>query len=146
MYQPNTGVSGMFAGLSTTGVIRDTGLVSMDITTNSSGGLVGRNRGSVKNSFSTGSITSNAGFVGGLVGDNSTGTGTVTDSYSTATVTVSNNANIPAGGLVGRNYHTITNSYASGSVSSSSSFTGGLVGDLKASGNHRLPIERKAEA
>lgn len=135
MYQPNTGVSGMFAGLSTTGVIRDTGLVSMDITTNSSGGLVGRNRGSVKNSFSTGSITSNAGFVGGLVGDNSTGTGTVTDSYSTATVTVSNNANIPAGGLVGRNYHTITNSYASGSVSSSSSFTGGLVGDLKASGS-----------
>ncbi len=134
MYQPNTGVSGMFAGLSTTGVIRDTGLVSMDITTGSSGGLVGRNRGTVKNSFSTGSITSKAGFVGGLVGDNSTGTGTVSDSYSTATVTVSNNAAIPAGGLVGRNYHTITNSYASGAVSGESGYTGGLVGELKSTG------------
>ena len=135
MYQPNTGVSGMFAGLSTTGVIRDTGLVSMDITTNSSGGLVGRNRGTVKNSFSTGSITSKAGFVGGLVGDNSTGTGTVTDSYSSASVIVSNSASIPAGGLVGRNYHTITSSYASGAVSGNSGYTGGLVGELKSTGS-----------
>ena len=135
MYQPNIGVSGMFAGLSATGVIRDTGLVNMDITTNSSGGLVGRNRGTVRTSFSTGSITSKAGFVGGLVGDNSTGTGTVQDSYSSANVIVSNSALIPAGGLVGRNYSSITNSYASGQVSGTSGYTGGLIGELKNTGS-----------
>jgi hypothetical protein len=68
LYRPNVGVSGLFAVLSSAAVVRDTGMVNMAITTNSSGGLVGRNYGTVKNSYTTGSITSKAGFVGGLVG------------------------------------------------------------------------------
>ena len=107
-------------------------MVNMAITTNSSGGLTGRNFGSIKNSYTTGSITSKAGFVGGLAGDNST-TGTITNSYSTATVTAT--TGIPAGGLVGRNYGSVVNSYASGSVSGTSGYTGGLIGELKALGS-----------
>ena len=132
LYRPLVGVSGLFAVLSSDAVLRDTGMVSMAITTNSSGGLVGRNFGSIKNSFTTGSITSKAGFVGGLAGDNGT-TGSITNSYSTATVTAT--TDIPAGGLVGRNYGSVVNSYASGSVSGTSGYTGGLIGDLKAIGS-----------
>ncbi len=132
LYKPLVGVSGLFSVLSSDGVVRDTGLVNMAITTNSSGGLVGRNYGTVKNSFTTGSITSQAGFVGGLVGENSNdsvlGTGSITNSYSTATVTAS--TGIPTGGLVGYNRGSIANSYASGAVSGTSGYTGGLVGEL----------------
>ena len=137
LYRPLVGVSGLFAVLSSDGVVRDTGLVNMAITTNRSGGLVGRNYGTVKNSFTTGSITSQAGFVGGLVGENSTdtvlGTGSITNSYSTATVTAS--TNIPAGGLVGYNRGTVTNSYAAGAVSGTTGYTGGLFGELTADGS-----------
>ena len=137
LYRPLVGVSGLFAVLSSDGVVRDTGLVNMAITTNSSGGLVGRNYGTVKNSFTTGSITSQAGFVGGLVGENSNdsvlGTGSITNSYSTATVTAS--TNIPAGGLVGYNRGTVTNSYAAGAVSGTTGYTGGLFGELTAIGS-----------
>ena len=132
LYRPLVGVSGLFAVLSSDAVLRDTGMVNMAITTNSSGGLVGRNHGTIKNSYTTGSITSQAGFVGGLAGDNST-TGTITNSYSTATVTAT--TGIPAGGLVGRNYGSVVNSYASGSVSGTSGNTGGLIGELKALGS-----------
>ncbi len=132
LYKPLVGVSGLFSVLSSDGVVRDTGLVNMAITTNSSGGLVGRNYGTVKNSFTTGNITSQAGFVGGLVGENSNdsvlGTGSITNSYSTATVTAS--TGIPTGGLVGYNRGSIANSYASGAVSGTSGYTGGLVGEL----------------
>lgn len=132
LYRPLVGVSGLFAVLSSDGVVRDTGLVNMAITTNSSGGLVGRNYGAVKNSFTTGSITSQAGFVGGLVGENSNdsdlGTGSITNSYSTASVTAL--TDIPAGGLVGYNRSTVTNSYAAGAVSGTAGYTGGLFGAL----------------
>jgi filamentous hemagglutinin family protein len=131
LYRPNVGVSGLFAVLSSDAVVRDTGMVNMAITTNSSGGLVGRNYGTVKNSYTTGSITSKAGFVGGLVGDNNT-TGSITNSYSTATVTAS--VAIPAGGLTGYNRGSITNSYSSGAVSGTATYTGGLVGQLTAVG------------
>ena len=132
LYRPLVGVSGLFAVLSSDAVLRDTGMVNMAITTNSSGGLVGRNYGSIKNSFTTGSITSQAGFVGGLAGDNGD-TGTITNSYSTATVTAT--TDIPAGGLIGRNYGSVVNSYASGSVSGTSGYTGGLIGNLMAIGS-----------
>ena len=43
------------------------------------GGLVGHNRGTVTGSYATGSVTTGSGGVGGLVGENNSGT--VTDSY-----------------------------------------------------------------
>ena len=87
------------------------------------GGLVGRNEGTVSQSYSTGSV-GGYGSVGGLVGWNE---GTVIQSYSTGLVA----GNVSVGGLVGDNYGsgaTITQSYSTGSVEGDGS-VGGLVGD-----------------
>jgi len=86
------------------------------------GGLVGDNWGTVSNSYSTGSVTGKW-LVGGLVGDN---WGSVSNSYSTGSVTC---AEFKVGGLVGFNFGTVSNSYSTGSVSGSDEYVGGLVGD-----------------
>ena len=86
------------------------------------GGLAGDNWGSVSNSYSTGSVTGKW-LVGGLVGDN---WGSVSNSYSTGSATI---ADFKVGGLVGFNFGTVSNSYATGSVSGSDEYVGGLVGD-----------------
>jgi len=83
------------------------------------GGLVGHNSGNVSNSYSTGRVIG-YGSVGGLVGWNR---GTVTDSYSSGSVT----GNKWVGGLVGWNEGTVTDSYSSGSVTGNT-HVGGLVG------------------
>ncbi|HOL20623.1 MAG TPA: GLUG motif-containing protein, partial [Candidatus Hydrogenedens sp.] len=85
------------------------------------GGLVGLNRGTVSQSYSTGSVSGVDG-VGGLVGDNYSGT--VSQSYSTGSVAGGGSV----GGLVGRNEGgTVTQSYSTGSVSGKQN-VGGLVG------------------
>jgi PGF-pre-PGF domain-containing protein len=88
------------------------------------GGLVGRNYGTVNNSYATGSVTGTVtgDYVGGLVGLNY---GTVTNSYATGNVI----GRARVGGLVGWNYGgTVTNSYATGDVTGSVNVVGGLVG------------------
>ena len=98
------------------------------------GGLVGRqgsrreSEGTINNSYATGSVTSNADYVGGLVGYNA---GTVSGSYATGSVASAGNR---VGGLVGYNSHyeeeitaNISDSYATGSVSGNG-WVGGLVG------------------
>ena len=84
------------------------------------GVLVGKNAGTVSNSYCTGNVTGNLN-VGGLVGWNFGGT--VTDTYSTGSVTGLDNV----GGLVGWNTGTMSNSYATGSVTGNTS-VGGLAG------------------
>lgn len=84
------------------------------------------NTGSVYNAWSSGSITGNGNYVGGLIGYSYA----VDNSYSTASVSLTGSFN-SIGGLVG--YHasgSLTNSYATGSVtgSSTSDSVGGLVG------------------
>ena len=143
----STNAIGLFRYTASTGVIRNVGLLSADVTGRDSvGGLVGYNLGSVANSYATGSVTG-AKNVGGLLGNNygpvtksySAGNargdrsvgglvgynynGTVTASYATGNVT----SGPWVGGLVGRNYGTVTASYATGNVTGSSS-VGGLVG------------------
>jgi len=98
-----------------------------DIT--SAGGLVGVNLNSIANSYATGAVmTGDYGTVGGLAGYNLGGT--IAQSYATGAVTVG--ANSFAGGLVGENFTgaSITNSYATGVVSSNGINVelGGLVG------------------
>ena len=83
------------------------------------GGLAGRNSGTVTNSYHTGSVTGES-DVGGLVGEN---TGTVTDCYSTGSVT----GGWRVGGLVGTNEGTVRNCLYTGSVTGDSR-VGGLVG------------------
>ena len=86
------------------------------------GGLVGGTYGgSITDSYATGAVSGNV-MVGGLIGQIGQLT-TVSNVYATGTVSVGSNQ---GGGLVGANYGTLTNSYATGSVSGLGSL-GGLV-------------------
>ena len=114
---------GLFGYTGSRAEITDVGLLNVDIMgTSNVGSLVGWNRGTIMNSYATGSVSGDA-RVGGLVGDNRNGT--ITNSH--ATISVSGNSDV--GGLVGWNFNgTITNSYATSSVSGDVR-VGGLVGD-----------------
>ena len=128
--------------------ISHVGLVDVSITVTDAsgshgiGGLVGVNQGTIINSHVTGvSLTASASYttgstvyIGGLVGNNYY-PGVIINSYATAvslnTNTDSGNSSI--GGLAGTNYSGgIYNSYAAGTVSSSSPkplAVGGLIGE-----------------
>ena len=115
----DAGVSGLFG--TSTGVIRNVGLVDVDVVggTNT-GGLTGFNGGEISDSFVTGSVSGES-AVGGLVGRNS---GTVTSSYSVSSVSGARNV----GGLIGNNSQgKVTDSYSVGSISGEGS-VGGLAG------------------
>ena len=113
---------GLFGYISERGVIKNLGVMNADVTgCIGVGGLVAANwRGTVSNSYFTGSVTGVQG-VGGLVGWNA---GTVSNSYSGGSVT----ANYTAGGLVAFNDGggTVSNSYSTGSVTGYMG-VGGLV-------------------
>jgi hypothetical protein len=91
------------------------------------GGLVGENKGgTIRESYATAVVESTYGGVGGLVGENKGGT--IRESYATAVVESTHNT---VGGLVGENKGgTIRESYATGDVrgGTTSSGVGGLVG------------------
>lgn len=72
-------------------------------------------------------ITSGGYFVGGLVGENSSGT--ITGCFSTGSISVTNDIGYYLGGLVGSNDSgTITDCYTTTTVSGTSFSIGGLVG------------------
>jgi filamentous hemagglutinin family protein len=82
--------------------------------------------GTIANSYATGSVTGNN-MVGGLVGGSQLAA--IYSSYSTSGVTASDPNGTHAGGLVGYNNGTITNSYATGTVTAPNRWSvGGLVG------------------
>ncbi len=89
-----------------------------------SGGLVGRNDGTIEESYATGDVSCNLSYAGGLIGENQ---GTISNSYATGDVEGNDES---AGGLVGySNGGTIENTYAAiGVVSGRDPFIGGLVG------------------
>ena len=134
-----------------------TGDVTGSDSSDSVGGLVGREySGSITASYATGSVTGNGG-VGGLVGrmglrsyySSLPVASSIAASYATGNVT----GNSGAGGLVGgiyaeysssyyyssSNRHSITGSYATGSVTSSGA-VGGLVGTRSGSGGVTVTI------
>ena len=145
--ETNSSYSGGLVGLSHQ-IIYDS-YATGDVTTNNaySGGLGGYVR-AIYDSYATGNVTSTSSYVGGLAGvlqvaDNAyaTGTvsgssyvggfvgeqqggGTVSDSYATGAVT-SNGSQV--GGFAGRINGAISNSFANGSVVGST-YTGGFVG------------------
>ena len=113
------------------GVIRNIGLIDVDVSGKSGGGLVGGNLGSINHSYATGIVSGSELSTGGLVGRNglAPGTGGPTISHSYASVAVSGRNSV--GGLAGRNNGTVMFSHATGSVSSTddaSDAMGGLVG------------------
>jgi hypothetical protein len=118
----------LFGRVEPSGEISDIALENVDISGNSNtGALVGTNKGSIADSYATGSVRGRRPS-GGLVGFNHLGS--VSNSY--AAVSVSSYAmDLYIGGLVGQNYYgSISESYATGSVSGYGDI-GGLVG-----GNH----------
>ena len=119
----DTSQIGLFGYTGSGAEITNVGLLNVNITgTSNVGSLVGWNRGTIMNSYSTGDVSGDV-RVGGLVGDNQDGT--ITNSYSTGDVS----GDVRVGGLVGDNQDgAITNSYATGGVSGNN-ILGGLVGD-----------------
>ena len=93
------------------------------------GGLVGSlTAGSIKNSNSSGSVSSGANNVGGLVGTTASDT-TIDNSWASGNVSSTTSSNV-YGGLVGLNNGNISNSWASGVIKSVNFDVnlGGLVG------------------
>jgi hypothetical protein len=106
------------------GSVENVGVVNVDVTgATGVGGLVGANAGTIRSSYSTGSVSGGTG-VGGLAGANGLG-GTLSNSYSDASVT----GEIGVGGLVGGNLYEgiVSSSYSTGSVQGDED-VGGLVG------------------
>ena len=112
------------------GVIREIGMVDVDVSGKSGGGLVGANVGIISLSYATGSVSGNELATGGLVGRNGfRGVGVIDDrstiSHSYAAATVSGGSGM--GGLVGENWGRVISSYATGSASGDRGI-GGLAG------------------
>jgi hypothetical protein len=115
---------GLFGYVGAGGRINNLGLVNANLTGGSYvGGLAGKNIGSITSCYTTGSV-SGGGRVGGLVGENYGSSAIVIFCYATGVV----NGNYDVGGLVGENYSGfITSCYAANSVSGGADI-GGLVG------------------
>ena len=107
------------------------------------GGLVGRNDGTVRDSYATGNVRGDN-EAGGLVGFMGPG-GQITGSYATGAVSVSDASDranevdsAKGGGLVGDSRSNITDSYATGNVTAAAgaqdAYIGGLVGSMDADG------------
>ena len=158
--RPDASSVGLFSSVS--GTIKSIGLRDIAVHGDEDiGGLVGLNKGTIMDSYSTGQV-SGSDYVGGLVGYNEAGI--VSSSYNTGQVeatgeiafvgglvgynegetTVSNSYNTgpvkatgldpSVGGLVGHNFGDITNSYSTGQVEATGddADAGGLVGNNEA--------------
>ena len=130
----SVGSGGLFGSVGVSGVIRNTGLLNVNVAGGDAvGPLAGANQGTVSRSYATGSV-SGYGAVGGLVGINASGA--IISSY--AAVSVSGAKYI--GGLAGSNSGTVIASYAAGSVTGDGRFgelagyqVGGLAGNNRGS-------------
>ncbi|MCP1747593.1 putative Ig domain-containing protein [Bradyrhizobium japonicum] len=137
---------GLFAEVGVGGKISNLGLTDLSVSAPRGydvGGLIGRNHGTIENSYTTGSISGTAGnFVSGLNGIAIGGIagwnfGTIKDSYSSATITSDSTTFVDLGGLAGGNSGTIGHSHTnglvighSGAYGTGSVEIGGLVGSL----------------
>jgi len=112
---------GLFGYLAAGGKVTQVGVENVNITVDSvAGGLVGKNSGTVSNSYSAGNVTGDYN-VGGVAAYSN---GIVSNSHSTCSVTGTGRV----GGLVGWNDEgTVSNSYSTGNVTGHED-VGGLVG------------------
>ena len=112
--------TGLFGYVGDDGLIKDIGLTDITIASGDyTGGLVGKNFGTITGCFVAGSIEGKS-AVGGLTGDNG---GAIVNCFSTCNVT----AQEYIGCLTGANSGTIINSYTTGVVSGEA-MTGSLAG------------------
>ena len=118
---------GLFGFVDRIGVVRNVGLVGIDVRGNSDvGGLVGENAGTIQASYATGAVVAGGANSGGLAGRSY---GTIQTSYARVAVTGTDDV----GGLVGENAGAIQASYATGAVGGTRN-VGGLVGEKTGSG------------
>jgi hypothetical protein len=130
------GISGLFAGIGSGGVVKNLNIVNIDVSSGAAGGLAGTFEGGAEGEVRNVSVTGTVGGgygVGGLFGD--LYSGTVADCSSSATVSGTENI----GGIVGNMYSggdetTITRTYAEGDVTSviNGNYVGGFVGRMQA--------------
>lgn len=121
--QPNQDYVGLFS-YTKNSIIKNTGILNATIKgDNTAGILVGYNKGSINNSYSTGLLDARN-DAGGIAGYNDYGS-IIRKSYSTADINGYNRV----GGLVGNSDSIVSNSYAQGDVSGDDR-VGGLVGTI----------------
>lgn len=137
---------GLFAEVGAGGMISNLGLTNLSVSAPHGydvGGLVGRNFGTIENSYTTGVVSGTAGSlipgqsgiaIGGIAGWNYF---KIENSHSSANITSDSTSSVDLGGLSGGNTGTIDHSYASGTISGHSGAygsglveIGGLVGEL----------------
>jgi filamentous hemagglutinin family protein len=135
--RPASDYVGLIGYLGSGGSITGVNLTNAQVTgQKETGGLAGRSDGTISGD-SVAVTVSGTGYVGGLVGYNST-TGTISTSDAMGSVTgsgavyvgglVGGGSSGSDGGLVGYNQGSISNSYATGIVSGTNNLVGGLVG------------------
>lgn len=117
---------GLFRFVGEGGVIKNIGVVDVTVIGEYHvGSLVGRNRGTVNNSYSSGEVTGAQRGVGGLAGITESSGGTVSNSYSKCDVV----GNAVIGGLVGINEGgAITFTYACGDLAGVEDDPNGVIG------------------
>ena len=122
--------TGLFGEIGAVGSVHDLSLTGLSVTGGTqTGGLAGKNLGTITNASVIGGVTG-ASNVGGLTGVND---GWISSSYLGMTSTVQGSAS-SVGGLVGVNEAGwIANSYSLGAVSTTAGIIGGLVGQNAAS-------------
>jgi len=146
---------GMFSIIGTSGIVKNLGLINVNINGYFAvGGIAGQNGGNIFNCFTTGTITGTAYAIGGIVGHQilitgASVSGKVENCYSYVNITGARNV----GGIVGTNdYGTINNCFSTGSVSSTQTNNtpkpGGIVGqsgNIGISNNIALNFEVKCD-
>ncbi len=121
---PGNAYIALFTRLGASAQVMNLGLERGSVTAQDNvGALAGRNDGVISNCYSTLSVSGGGVNVGGLVGSLWMGA-SIIDSYATGAVTTPSNY---VGGLVGASNALIERSYATGSVSGAL-YVGGLVG------------------
>jgi len=113
---------GGLAGMSSAAIARAGSAATVSATGDRAGGLVGILFGTIDQSRATGSVSGTS-TTGGLSGSLEAGA-VVTESYATGNVSGTNTV----GGLVGFNNGSIARSFATGAVTASADWAGGLVG------------------
>ncbi len=135
--RPASDYVGLIGYLGSGGSITGVNLTNAQVTgQKETGGLAGRSDGAISGD-SVAVDVSGAGYVGGLVGYNST-SGMISNSDAMGSVTGSGTVYVGGlagggasgsdGGLVGYNQGSISNSYATGIVAGTNNLVGGLVG------------------
>jgi hypothetical protein len=121
----NENAVGLFGSTESSATIRNVGVVGVEIVgNNNTGGLVGLNRGTIDQCYTSGQLEGTGRNCGGLVGSHRENT--IIESFSTVTLDATNARD--TGGFVGdhRNQATIRDCYATGDVNAVSG--GGNIG------------------